>query len=108
MGPSPMISFGLGDEAGDILAVGEVGGDVMNPVRVAQAVRGHVFARAGDDLSAFVAEPLHRRIADAAAGAGQHQPLAGVPPSPWPVALMARSHSAPPGDASTHSSAARR
>src|SRR3546814_3163074 len=36
----------------------------------------HLVARAGDDLPALVAEALHRGMADAPAGAGQHHPLA--------------------------------
>src|SRR3546814_14000655 len=49
---------------------------MVGPIGIAAALGRHLVARAGDDLPALVAEALHRGMADAPAGAGQHHPLA--------------------------------
>src|SRR5579872_3597637 len=49
---------------------------MVRPVGIALAFRGDVLARRGDDAPARLAEPAHRRMADAAARAGQQEGLA--------------------------------
>src|SRR3546814_15560310 len=59
-----------------LFRAGEIRGDMVGPIGIAAALGRHLVARAGDDLPALVAEALHRGMADAPAGAGQHHPLA--------------------------------
>src|SRR5690606_23918069 len=55
---------------------GEIGDDMVRPVRIALAVLRHILASAGHDAPAFPAEAHDRCITYAAAGAGEHDGLA--------------------------------
>ncbi len=63
-------------EALDLGRIAKVGRDVVRPVGIALAFGRHVLARGGDDVPAGGAEALHRRMADAAACAGEEQGFA--------------------------------
>ncbi len=60
----------LGNEVLEVSGIGEVGGDVVGPVRVAFAFARHGVARAGNDPPAGIAEAFDRGVADPAARAG--------------------------------------
>src|SRR5215469_12583046 len=68
--------FRLGDKALKVDRLGEVGGDVVSPVRVALAFGRHGVARASDDPPAGIAKAFDRGMPDPAAGTGQQQDLA--------------------------------
>src|SRR3546814_19534432 len=74
--PVPDQGLGFGEEPHHRLRLGEIRGDMVGPIGIAAALGRHLVARAGDDLPALVAAALHRGMADAPAGAGQHHPRA--------------------------------
>src|SRR5262249_2869621 len=68
----------LGDQVIKVVEIGEVGGNVVGPIRVALAFRRHGIPRAGDDAPAGIAKAFDGGVPDTTAGAGQQQDLAGT------------------------------